>query len=165
MKLTNSFFVITVAALAPLLGTAQSADLQQPQGQLRGARKLGEQKHEDGTLCVDAAPCDGCQQNLGTNWQIFASCTSCKNSATYWYTKAWKACGDEPKWSDGTICALGSTCNACNNTATFWDSKFITACGNEPCWEREKICAAGTTCNHCCNGYSWKLNQFITSCD
>jgi hypothetical protein len=173
MKLSIiSLFVITLSALAPLMVTAQLPGQQRPKPrkQLRGnaaaARGLAEQKDlGDGTLCVETSPCDGCQQNIGANWQIFSSCESCKNTATYWYTKAWKACGEEPKWDDGTICALGTTCNACKNTATFWDTKFITACGDEPCWKKRTICAAGTTCNNCCSGHSWKLDQFITSCD
>ena len=44
------------------------------------------------------------------------------------------ACGPEPCWSDGSICALGTTCNSCCKTAHSRYSLVITACGTEPCW-------------------------------
>jgi hypothetical protein len=181
MKITvGTLLVALVAALAPVLGAAESPEHQEPQQplaqkgqQLRGsaaaaARGLVEKKnYRDGKLCINGTPANA-PPNLSTQQDsMYPQCYDCLNPATYWYKKAWMACGDEPKWGDGTICALGSTCNACKNAATYWGSKAFTACGTEPaCWPKRTLCGIGTTCNNCCSGsYSWKLDQFMTSCD
>lgn len=41
------------------------------------------------------------------------------------------ACGSEPKWPDGTGCALGTSCNACENEATWWSKSSAYKCGME----------------------------------
>jgi len=85
----------------------------------------------------------------------FSTCKRCKNPKTYWYKKAFTACGSEPKWDDGKICALGTSCNACKNKATWWGKKFFTACGSQPtCLGKNKKCGSVTTgkCSKCCSG-------------
>jgi len=92
---------------------------------------------DDGSIC-----------GLGT------TCNYCKHKATYWYGKAFTACGEEPKWGDGTRCLAGTSCNNCRNSYEWWDSKFGHHCGKEPKWDDGTRCAAGTTCeNNCKNGY------------
>lgn len=101
----------------------------------------------DGTLC-----------GLGT------TCSSCKNHATYWYSKALTACGTEPKWEDGTLCGIGTTCNACLRPHTYWYSKGFTACGSEPKWSDGTVCAKGTTCNACAHPATYWWGKAFTAC-
>ena len=61
--------------------------------------KCGGKKWDDGILCGYGTTCD-----------------YCKNSATYWYGKAFTACGSEPTWGDGTLCLAGTSCNAYRNS-------------------------------------------------
>jgi hypothetical protein len=65
----------------------------------------------DGTVC-----------GLGT------TCNNCKNKATYWYSKAFTACGEEPCWTSRTICAAGSTCNKCCHGYSWKLDQFFTSC-------------------------------------
>ena len=55
---------------------------------------------DDGDLC-----------GLGT------TCEQCANEATYWESKLFTACGDEPCWGAGTVCGLGTTDSSCCNGA------------------------------------------------
>lgn len=102
--------------------------------------------------------------NDGSLCRLGTTCGNCDNKATYWYSKAFTACGLELKWSDGAICAKGTTCNACKNSATYWYSKAFTACGSEPKWQDSSICALGMTCNACANGSSYWYGKAITAC-
>mmetsp|Transcript_6014 Transcript_6014/g.11787 ORF Transcript_6014/g.11787 Transcript_6014/m.11787 type:complete len:1118 (+) Transcript_6014:86-3439(+) len=106
-------------------------------------------KYDDGTLCL-----------LGT------SCFGCKNPATYWYGKAFTACGTEARWDDGTVCLAGSSCSQCKNPATFWpDATFTWKCGSMDCWKDGTICLEGTTCNSCCNPSTfWPDRDFTFKC-
>lgn len=45
----------------------------------------------------------------GTHCFLGSSCNACINPATYWYGKAFTACGTEPKYPDGTRCLLGTS--------------------------------------------------------
>ena len=105
-------------------------------------------QYEDGTRCL-----------LGT------SCNKCRNPVTYWYAKAFTACGSEPKYSDGTICLLGTSCNQCENEHSFWPTKFTWACGDMPCFDDGTVCLQGTTCKECCSGESsfW-ASKFTFAC-
>ena len=100
--------------------------------------QCGGKKWDDGTLCGDGTTCE-----------------YCNNDFSYWYGKAFTACGSEPKWDDGTLCGVGTTCNACKNSYTYWYGKALTACGSEPKWGDGTRCLAGTSCNACKNSYSW----------
>jgi len=93
--------------------------------------------------------------DVGALCALGTTCNQCQNEATYWWGKAFTACGNEPKtWTDGTRCALGTTCNVCQNSATYWPGLVFTACGSEPCWGEGTTCGSGTTCNTCCSGNS-----------
>jgi hypothetical protein len=65
----------------------------------------------DGTVC-----------GLGT------TCNNCMNEATYWYSKAFTACGTEPCWPSRTICGAGSTCDKCCNGYSWKLDQFFTSC-------------------------------------
>jgi len=108
---------------------------------------------EDGTRCTGGA--------LGT---CETQCCYRSDNYEYWYSKAWHACGMEPKWDDGSICALGTSCNACKNEATFWHSKVITACGNEPKWNDGDRCALGTSCKMCKTKATYWYGKAWTAC-
>ena len=103
---------------------------------------------EAGSVCGIGSTCDEC----------------CGNKYTYWYGKAFTACGTEPCWNDGSLCGLGTSCNACCNTSSYWYGKAFTACGKEPCWSDGSTCALGTTCNACCNTAHWWDSKLITAC-
>jgi len=62
---------------------------------------------------------------------LISTCQKCRNPASYWYSKLSHACGQEPKWNDGTICLLGTSCSRCKNKATFWRRKLSYACGKQ----------------------------------
>merc|ERR1719436_2354425 len=92
-------------------------------------------KYKPGPLfsnhCCSKIPtvADGEKCVLGNS--LISTCQKCQNPAGYWYSKLSHACGQEPKWNDGTICLLGSSCNRCKNKATFWRRKFSFACGKQ----------------------------------
>jgi len=92
------------------------------------------------------------------------TCWKCCSSSSYWYSKAFTACGQEPKWEDGKACALGTTCNACQNPATYWWGKAFTACGSEPRWADGTRCLAGTSCRACQNSATWWDSKFGHHC-
>jgi hypothetical protein len=95
-------------------------------------------------------------------------CTWCAIPATYWYGKAATACGKEPCWGSGTICARGTSCNACcggETVASYWYGKAATACGKEPCWQKDTRCAAGTGCKACCVAATWSWKGFGHFCN
>jgi len=104
-------------------------------------------KWEDGIPCL-----------LGT------SCGNCLNPPSYWYAKAFTACGSEPTYSDGTICLVGTSCNQCQNPHSFWPDRFTWACGDMPCWNDATVCLAGTTCKECCNPSSFWAGKFTWAC-
>lgn len=107
---------------------------------------------------IDGLWKDGSICGLGT------TCNWCYHKATYWYGKAFTACGPEPKWDNGTRCLLGTSCNACREKATYWYGKAFTACGPEPKWGDGTRCLAGTSCNACRNSYSWWWSKFGHHC-
>lgn len=81
-------------------------------------------------------PCNGpaCWDHKyedGTPCSFGASCDNCKNPAKFWWSKKAHACGEEPKWIDGTMCS-GPSCAACGNSANFWPSLHSEACGTPP---------------------------------
>ncbi|KAL3909987.1 MAG: hypothetical protein SGILL_007868 [Bacillariaceae sp.] len=102
-------------------------------------------REEDGHICVTSDMC-------------------ASRSCNYWYSRAHYACGEEPKWENGSICAEGTTCNACKNKASYWYGKAITACGQEPKWDDGTTCAEGTTCYACGNKASYWYGKAITAC-
>lgn len=105
-----------------------------------------------GTLCGLGTTClNDCCYDGGVHYE-------------YWYGKVMTACGKEPKWKDGSECALGTSCNACENDATWWDSKFFTACGNEPKWDDGDLCGLGTTCDNCENSATYWYGKALTAC-
>jgi len=108
---------------------------------------------DDGHLC-SGGPAGNCRTDCCLNW----------DNHSYWYSKAWTACGFEPKWSDGSICALGTTCNACENPATYWWSKAFTACGSEPKLPHGHYCLLGTTCNACEEEATWWWHKSHAAC-
>lgn len=60
-------------------------------------------------------------------------CDQCENGHSYWHSKSFTACGEEPRWPDGKECFAGTSCGACERRATWWPSKGLfgwTACGN-----------------------------------
>jgi len=91
-------------------------------------------------------------------------CNLCRNGSSYWWGKAFIACGSEPKWDIGTICARGTTCKACRNGSSYWWGKAITACGSEPKWDDGTKCLLGTTCKACRNGASYWWGKLFTAC-
>jgi len=60
------------------------------------------------------------------------TCNNCQNTASFWWSKSFTACGTEPKWQDGKKCSWGITCRACENEATWWSEKRSIACGSQP---------------------------------
>jgi len=81
-------------------------------------------KVPDDTFKADGEKCLGGTTALST-------CFKCKNQATFWYSKMSQACGEEPKWNDGTICLKGTSCSRCKNTAKWIWSKFSFVCGGK----------------------------------
>merc|ERR1712154_675830 len=79
-----------------------------------------------------------------------------RKGAEHCYKLGYDACGQEPRWGDGTVCAMGTGCDRCRNSATWWHGKVGFACGREPCWGGGTRCLAGTSCNNCCRGNEWK---------
>ena len=124
--------------------------------------------------CADAAKalvtsdridcCAAAKQNPWPDGTVCVTCGGCRNRATYWWSKAANACGNEPKLSDGTHCLAGTSCNRCRNRATWWYGKVAHFCGNEPRWRDGTTCGAGTSCNACQNGYSHWWGAGITKC-
>jgi len=124
--------------------------------------------YADGALCLIGTTCNNCCRPAhesfcgggGKTWPdgtlcgIGTTCDRCENEHTYWYGKAMTACGEEPRWGDGTIC-VGDACDVCRNKATFWHGKVHMACGTEPKWQDGTACAAGTSCNACLNTATW----------
>lgn len=107
-------------------------------------------------------PGSGCWSD-GSLCGLSTTCWNCCEPNSYWYGKAFTACGKEPCWGDGRICGIGTTCNACCNGHSYWYSKAFTACGHDKCWTGIR-CLAGTSCNQCCNGYEWDWGQFGHFC-
>ncbi|CAB9517443.1 expressed unknown protein [Seminavis robusta] len=90
------------------------------------------------------------------------SCCGCCNDETLWLGKTslnlpGQACGQEPKWKDGTVCIPGISCHMCQNGDNQWDSVPDLlglpgrACGPEPCIPDGSACF-GLSCKRCCSG-------------
>jgi len=124
----------------PGLTDSDPLDIYDPNLQWKLIKHIG---WEDGTVCVDGM-----------------SCNYCQNDATYWESKAHKACGTEPCWVDGTVCGVGTTCNKCCNTAR---DALGTKCGGDA-WNDGTICGQGTTCNYCKNAATYWSSKAFTAC-
>lgn len=67
----------------------------------------------------DGVPCMGAQ------------CLKCIHPATHWWSKNLKACGREPRWPRGTVCAAGTSCDACiDKKSSMWNDGKIR-CGTQ----------------------------------
>jgi len=136
--------------------------------------------YSDGTFCLAGTTCGNCchdaRNGMGTicggkRWSdgtlcgLGTTCGFCKNEigGTYWWSKAMTACGEEPRWNDGTIC-VGDACKVCRNKATWWHEKVHMACGTEPKWQDGTVCGLGTSCNQCINKATWWPGKAFTAC-
>ena len=52
----------------------------------------------------------------GTSCWLGSSCNNCVNSATWWYSVGWTACGTEPCLTTGKPCQPWTTCGKCCNS-------------------------------------------------
>jgi hypothetical protein len=147
----STLLTILVASLALLCTKAQPRDENhQEQMQLaRAASDTFEQSRGLGQCLPD-----------GTKCHVIYTCQNCCNEARQ---SGGTRCGGA-KWTDGTICALGSTCKFCENPAGYWYEKAFTACGTEPLWKDGTACALGSTCKACENEATYWWSKAFTAC-
>lgn len=160
------------ALISPDNGVLQVKNIELPYQDITGC-------WSDGTVCLQGTTCNQCcntaRQALmtqcggaewddGTQCGLGTTCRACRNKATYWYGKAFTACGEEPCWGDGTRCLAGTSCNSCCNGYEWWDGPFGHHCGREPAWEDGTVCAVGTTCNNCKNKATYWYGKAFTAC-
>jgi hypothetical protein len=147
MKVTVSAFVLLLAALvAPRLILGQELE-QEPQPQMK------KQQH------LRATAARTCQPD-GQKCSPVMTCHLCCNEAR---DSLGTRCGGG-KWTDGTLCGLGSTCKFCTNAATYWFGKGFTACGTEPKSAAGTVCSLGTTCNTCEESATYWFSKAATAC-